>query len=80
MPTQDNKATTVTNKKTAVGDVVHYTDHNGQSHPARITALTGTEAHLHVFHAHGEARDHDVESVPHSTAMGATHSWNHLPD
>jgi hypothetical protein len=79
-PTPDNKATTVNGKKTAVGDVVHYTDHNGQRHPAKITALTGTEAHLRVFHAHGETRDHDAESVPHSATAGATHSWMHFPE
>lgn len=70
---------TVNGKKTAVKDIVHYTDQQGAKHAARIEAVSGNEAHLHVFHAAGSAQDSHEEAVPHS-ATGAPHSWTHFPE
>jgi hypothetical protein len=69
----------VNGKKTAVKDVVHYTDHEGIRHAARIEQLAGNEARLNIFHSTNGSNDTHLEAVPHS-ATGVRHSWNHLPD
>lgn len=74
-----SKHHTVNGKKTAVKDLVAYTDAQGARHAARIEAITDSEVHLRTFHAGGSAQDSQEESVPHS-ATGAPHSWTHFPE
>lgn len=60
------------------GDIVHYTDHAGLRHAAKVEHVSGSTANLHILHAHGDVHNRHEYSVPLS-ATPAPHTWTHLP-
>lgn len=64
----------INGKHTAVGHEVHFIDHKGRKHKAKITHLEGPHAHLEAV---VDGSTQHFERVPHKTD-NTTYSWNHI--